>query len=109
MDEEPQFLYLTTIGRKTGLPREIEIWFTHLDSRYYLIAELCERAHWVRNILENPRVTFRISGCNHSGTGRILDRLNEQALWQSVRALSERKYGWGDGLIVEVKPEIPSC
>jgi hypothetical protein len=28
-----QFLYLTTTGRKTGLPREIEIWFVELDSR----------------------------------------------------------------------------
>jgi hypothetical protein len=25
--EEIQYLYLTTLGRKTGLPREIEIWF----------------------------------------------------------------------------------
>ena len=27
-DREPKFLYLTTTGRRTGLPREIEIWFT---------------------------------------------------------------------------------
>ena len=32
------FLYLTTIGRRTGLPREIEIWFTERDGRYYVIA-----------------------------------------------------------------------
>jgi len=45
MAEEPQYLYLTTIGRKTGLPREVEIWFISLDGRFYLIAENRERAN----------------------------------------------------------------
>ena len=33
---EPEFLYLTTTGRRSGQPREIEIWFTSRDGRYYL-------------------------------------------------------------------------
>ena len=32
-------LYLTTIGRRTGLPREIEIWFIVYRGRFYLLAE----------------------------------------------------------------------
>ena len=50
------FLYLTTTGRRTGLPREIEIWFTSRRGRYYLVAEQGERANWVRNIRAEPRV-----------------------------------------------------
>jgi len=61
MAEEPQYLYLTTIGRKTGLPREIEIWFTSLNGRFYLIAENWERANWVQNILDSPQVTLRVN------------------------------------------------
>jgi len=38
------FLYLTTVGRRTGLSREIEIWFTERDGRFYIIAEHRERA-----------------------------------------------------------------
>jgi len=33
---DAQVLYLTTIGRKTGLPREIEIWFVTFTGRFYL-------------------------------------------------------------------------
>ena len=33
-----QYLYLTTRGRKSGRSREIEIWFTHRDGRFYVIA-----------------------------------------------------------------------
>jgi hypothetical protein len=43
MDNEPQFLYLTTIGWKTGNPHEIEIWFVAHDGRYYVVSELHER------------------------------------------------------------------
>jgi hypothetical protein len=31
MQRKDQFLYLTTTGRKTRLPREIEIWFVEGD------------------------------------------------------------------------------
>lgn len=105
MNDEPQFLYLTTTGRSSSLPREIEIWFTHLDGRYYLIAEHRERANWVRNILTNSQVTFRVGQEKFRGVGRIVDEAQEQALWQNVRQLSDRKYGWSEGLIVELKPE----
>ena len=45
-----QILYLTTIGRTTGLPREIEIWFVVWCERLYLFAETGEAAGWVKNI-----------------------------------------------------------
>ena len=45
-----QFLYLTTIGRKSGLPREIEIWFVEFDGKYFVLAEHGEQADWVKNI-----------------------------------------------------------
>jgi deazaflavin-dependent oxidoreductase (nitroreductase family) len=103
MAEEPQYLYLTTIGRKTGSPREIEIWFTALDGRFYLIAEKREQANWVQNILRNPQVTFRVSEQTFSGVGRVTDEINEGELRRRVSERFDRKYGWSDGLIVELK------
>ena len=41
---EAEFLYLTTTGRRSGMPREIEIWFTRVDGHYYVIAEPGQRA-----------------------------------------------------------------
>jgi len=58
--EEADCLYLTTTGRRSGVPREIEMWFTRVDGRYYLLAERGERAHWVRNIRGEPRVHVRV-------------------------------------------------
>ncbi len=101
---EPEFLYLTTTGRRTGLPREIEIWFTRRDGRYYLVAETGERAQWVRNLRADPGVRWRVGARTHTGRARVVDRVREAALAATVRARSTAKYGWGDGLIVELRP-----
>ncbi len=66
-------LYLTTIGRRSGLPREIEIWFVACNGKLYLLAEHFHRAYWVRNIERYPRVRVRIGGRERSATARVLD------------------------------------
>ncbi len=106
---EPQYLYLTTIGRKSGLPREIEIWFTTRKGLYYLIAEHRERTQWVKNIRHNPRIAFRVGKQRFTGTGRVLDQDREPELWREVCALSEKKYGWSNGLVVELIPDETSA
>src|SRR5258706_8175891 len=40
------FLYLTTVGRTSGLPRTIEIWFVSLGGRHYLVSERRDASHW---------------------------------------------------------------
>jgi deazaflavin-dependent oxidoreductase (nitroreductase family) len=101
---DKQVLYLTTIGRRTGLPREIEIWFVVWCERLYLFAETREAAGWVRNIRRNPKVTVRIGEWHSDATARVLDQHIDRKLWDQVAALAHRKYGWGDGLPVEIAP-----
>ena len=62
---DKQVLYLTTVGRRTGLPREIEIWFVVWCERLYLFAETREAAGWVMNIRPNPKVMVRIGEWAH--------------------------------------------
>jgi deazaflavin-dependent oxidoreductase (nitroreductase family) len=100
------FLYLTTTGRRTGQPREIEIWFTERGGRVYIIAEHRERANWVRNIQANPRVHVRVGDRRFDATARIVDDGRESELAEAVKGLSDVKYGWSDGLIVEITPEV---
>src|SRR6059058_5827821 len=57
--EGEQYLYLTTRGRKSGTPREIEIWFTNYNGRFYLIAEHAS-SQWVQNLQANPEATIRV-------------------------------------------------
>ncbi len=96
-------LHLTTPGRRTGQPREIEIWFRRRDGRYYVIAEERDRAHWVRNLLADPRVRWRVGDFAFTGYACIVDG----ALGAHVQALSVAKYGWGNGLVVELAPHDP--
>ena len=103
--DEPQYLYLTTTGRRSGQPREIEIWFTRRDGRYYVVAETRERAHWIRNLQADPRVRWQVGEVGFTGLARAVDATVEPELSANVQALSERKYGWGDGLVVELTPD----
>lgn len=76
--DEP-YCYLITTGRKTGEPREIEIWFGVIGSSLYLLSgsgedERGPKAHWVRNLLKTPACSVRISGETVPATGRIVER-----------------------------------
>jgi deazaflavin-dependent oxidoreductase (nitroreductase family) len=99
-----QYLYLTTRGRKTGLHREIEIWFTAHDKNYYVMAEY-PTSHWVQNLRANPRVQVRVREQTFAAQARILSNETEPGLFGVVRDLFQKKYGWGEGLPVELIPQ----
>ena len=102
--DEQEFLYLTTRGRKSGRPRQIEIWFTRRGRSYYLVAEHGLRAQWVQNLLVEPRVRWRVGLANFAGRARVVRAETAPALVRDIQARSSRKYGWGDGLVVELDP-----
>ncbi len=108
MTDEPQYLYVTTTGWKTGNPHEIEIWFVARGGRYYIVSEMRERSHWVQNIQRNPAITLRVGENTYQGTGRVVDAAAEPDLAAAVSALMDAKYEWSDGLIVELSPEQAS-
>ncbi|HET7208048.1 MAG TPA: nitroreductase family deazaflavin-dependent oxidoreductase [Terriglobales bacterium] len=99
-----KYLYLTTQGRSSGLPREIEIWFTAFDDRLYIIAEY-ETSNWVKNVKACPEVKVRVGGEAFAGTARIISGASEPDLNARIQSLSREKYGWGDGLVVEITPK----
>jgi deazaflavin-dependent oxidoreductase (nitroreductase family) len=99
-----KYLYLTTTGRRTGRPREIEIWFTQRGGRYYLVAEHRERAQWVKNLRAEPCVAVRVGRRSFAAHARVIDAKAEPELARAARKLSEKKYGWGTGLVVELDP-----
>lgn len=104
MSADPKYLYLTTTGRRSGRPRQIEIWFTRHEGRYYLVAEHGSKARWVQNLLADPVVRVRVGARRFRGLARVVDQGAERSLVAVIRARSEAKYGWGDGLVVEIAP-----
>ena len=99
------YLYLTTIGRITGEPRQIEIWFVKFQGRFYVLAEHFHEAQWVKNITRNPRVQVRVDADEFEATARVLDEQRDEEMWQTAQRLSREKYGWGEGLPVEIVRE----
>lgn len=95
-------LYLTTIGRRTGSRREVEIWFVADGERLYVLAEHFHKTQWVKNIDRNPRVRIRLRDREFPATARILDQEADRDTWRLAQDLARGKYGWGDGLPVEI-------
>jgi deazaflavin-dependent oxidoreductase (nitroreductase family) len=51
---------ITTIGRKSGLPRRIEIYFHQFDGNFYLTGRPGFKRDWVANIVANPEFTLHL-------------------------------------------------
>jgi deazaflavin-dependent oxidoreductase (nitroreductase family) len=93
---EEDFCYLTTTGRVTGRPHEIEIWFVLLPETQtlYMLSGGRDRSDWVRNLRQNPTVVVRIAGERFGGRARQAKDAEEDEL---ARRLLVEKYESGPG------------
>ena len=89
--------YLTTTGRKTGLPRTIEIWFgaDGKASTIYLLSGGGDQSDWVKNLVQDPRVKVQLGARNFTGSARILEEGEEDA--RARRLLAAKYQGWSEG------------
>ncbi len=99
------YTYLTTIGRRTGRPHRIEIWFAAQDGRLYLLSGGRERSDWVRNLQANPRVTVELGDETHAGTARVLRAGTAED--QRARELLVDKYREGNDLAEWGRTALP--
>jgi deazaflavin-dependent oxidoreductase (nitroreductase family) len=90
-----EYCYLTTTGRLSGRPHEIEIWFVIWEGTLYLLSGGGDGSDWVKNLIRHPSVTVRIANYTFSGTARIVSDAKEDTL---ARPLLAAKYqGWRAG------------
>ena len=61
---------ITTIGRRTGRPHTVEIWFGVVGDELCLISGNGPTADWYRNLLVEPRVDVRIDSVMVAGHAR---------------------------------------
>jgi deazaflavin-dependent oxidoreductase (nitroreductase family) len=93
--EDETFCYVTTIGRRTGRPHTIEIWFGGREGTLYLLSGGGDRSDWVRNLMADPRVEVRIGDRTARAFARIVEDPQEEA---AARRLLAAKYqGWREG------------
>ena len=53
---------LTTIGRKTGKPRTVELRFIYYQGCFYASSSKVEGKHWCQNMAKNPAVELNAWG-----------------------------------------------
>jgi deazaflavin-dependent oxidoreductase (nitroreductase family) len=81
--------YLTTTGRVTGRPHEIEIWFAIDGRTLYMLSDGRDRSDWVKNLQRTPEVTIRIANERFEGQARVVEDAGEDEL---ARRLLVEKY-----------------
>jgi len=88
---EESFCYLTTKGRVTGRPHEIEIWYALVPETYilYMLSGGGGRSDWVKNLRRDPEVEVRIADERLSGRAREARDAEEDEL---ARRLLVEKY-----------------
>jgi deazaflavin-dependent oxidoreductase (nitroreductase family) len=99
------FCYVTTVGRVSGRPHTIEIWFVLHGTTIYMLSGGGRASDWVRNLERTPEVTVRVGGREFRGRARIVTAPDEDRLARElVFAKYQRGYGgdlsgWRDGAL----------
>jgi deazaflavin-dependent oxidoreductase (nitroreductase family) len=83
-----QTVSLTHLGRKSGQPHQVTIWFVSHGDKVYLGTANVSR-QWVRNVQRTPQVKLSISGETFQGSARFLA---ESAEHKRAQSLVARKY-----------------
>jgi deazaflavin-dependent oxidoreductase (nitroreductase family) len=73
---------LTTVGRRTGQPRTVELRMVYLDGKFYAASSNVQGKHWCRNMLNNPAVEVKAAGERFSCRSRQIadDQLRVRVL-----------------------------
>ena len=88
------FYYVTTTGRRTGNPHEIEIWCVAVGDALYLMAGSGEESDTIRNARANPAVTVRVGDDTRPAVATVVTDPAEAA---PVRAAMRAKYETAPG------------
>jgi deazaflavin-dependent oxidoreductase (nitroreductase family) len=59
---------VTTVGRKTGEPRTVELRFVYYQGCFYASSSKVAGKHWCQNMLKNPAVELNAKGERFSCT-----------------------------------------
>jgi deazaflavin-dependent oxidoreductase (nitroreductase family) len=82
-------IYLTTIGRRTGLPRTVELWFAYSEGYVLLMSH--ERTNWYRNLQAQPATRFRVGQREFRGHAEMI--ADQAGALQRIKDLFRSKYG----------------
>jgi len=74
----PGWVVLTTIGRRTGLPRQTLLPCGRRDGEIVVVSTYGWRSDWIRNLRKTPRVTVTRDGAEVSGIAEVIEDLDRK-------------------------------
>ena len=63
---------LTTLGRRTGSPRKVEINLIYLDGKFNATSASVKNKHWCQNMIKNPDVEVKAGNRRVSCRSRLV-------------------------------------
>jgi deazaflavin-dependent oxidoreductase (nitroreductase family) len=93
---------LTTIGRKSGLPRTVELRFVYQRGCFYASSSRIQGKHWCQNMLKHPAVEITVTGEKFSCTARQVTDNNLRKEVLTARGSSRDM----DRIVFEIKPRL---
>jgi deazaflavin-dependent oxidoreductase (nitroreductase family) len=83
---------ITTVGRRSGALRRIEVWFHHIDGRWYLSGVPGPR-NWYANLQANPRFVVHLKHgvtADLPATARPVDEATRRRVITEILDLQNR-------------------
>jgi deazaflavin-dependent oxidoreductase (nitroreductase family) len=77
---------LTTVGRKSGLPRTVELRLLHFKGSFYVSSSRVEGKHWCQNMIKNPAVEISARGEKLSAVAK---QVTDDALRRRILTLRD--------------------
>lgn len=98
---------ITTTGRRTGLPRRIEITFHSFDGRLYISGMPSHRARaWLQNLRADPRFIFHLKALIQADLPATAREITDEAERREVLAKVARVWNRDPEPMVRFSPLI---
>ena len=91
---------LTTIGRKTGKPRTVELRLLYRNGNFYATSSKVQGKHWCQNMIKNPAVEVTAKGEKLSCMAK---QVTDEALRKHILTLRDSPPQF-DRVVFEIKP-----
>ena len=100
-DESVHVGRLTTIGRKTGQKRTVELRLVYNRGHFYATSSQVETKHWCRNMINNPAVELSVAGLE---LRCIAHQVTDEKLRRRILTLRDSP-GLLDRVVFEITPQ----
>lgn len=91
---------LTTVGRKTGKPRTVELRFLYRNGNFYATSSRVQGKHWCQNMIKNPAVEITSKDEKLSCTAK---QVTDEVLRKQILTLRDSPPQL-DRVVFEIKP-----